>query len=207
MTGKYSVIVFDLGNVLLPFNYQRAVDQLNNVEKGLGGHFLDFYNSHYEYHRAFERGDMPEDEFVQIMLSALDHKIDKESFCRLYSDIFTVNKEVVDLLPVLKKSYTLVMLSNTNIIHYKYGWESCGFIKEFDKIVVSYEAGANKPEEKIYRVVESLTGENAGRHFFIDDVAEYVDAARKLGWEGVQFKGYKDLLTELINKGILTYKD
>ena len=207
MPGKFSVMVFDLGNVLLPFNYQRAVKKLNDLEKGLGENFIDFYKANYEYHRAFERGDMPEDEFVEKMLSALGHKIDKETFCRLYSDIFSENKEVVDLLPKLKKNYTLVLLSNTNIIHYKYGWKKYKFIQNFDKIVVSYEAGANKPEKKIYRAVESLTGEHSARHFFIDDIAEYVDAARELGWEGVQYKGYKDLMTELINRGILTYRD
>ncbi len=207
MSEKFSVIVFDLGNVLLPFDYQRAVDKLNGMEKGLGEYFLNFYNANYEYHRAFERGDMSEDEFTETMLSALGHKIDKGTFCRLYSDIFTENKEVVDLLPKLKKYYTLVMLSNTNIIHYRYGWKNYKFINHFDKIVVSYEAGANKPEEKIYKVVESFTGKNSDRHFFIDDVFEYVDAARKLGWEGIQFKGYKDLVTELINREILTYRD
>ena len=207
MSAKFSAIVFDLGNVLLPFNYQRAEEKLDEVEKGLGKNFLNFYSTNYEYHRAFERGDMSEGEFTGVMLSALGNKIDKETFCRLYSDIFTVNKEVVDLLPRLKKSYTLVMLSNTNIIHYNYGWKNYEFIKQFDKIVVSYKAGANKPEEKIYRAVESFTGENSDKHFFIDDIAEYVEAARRIGWEGVQFKGYKDLLTELINRGILTYKD
>ena len=207
MSEKFSVIVFDLGNVLLPFDYQRAVDKLNKVEKGLGEHFLNFYADNYEYHRAFERGDMSGSEFTETMLSAIGHKIDEETFCKLYSDIFTENKEVVDLLPILKKNYTLVMLSNTNIIHYKYGWKDCEFIKQFDKIVVSYEAGANKPEEKIYRVVEAYTGENSDRHFFIDDIAEYVEAAEKLGWEGIQFKGYRPLVTELINRGILTYRD
>jgi HAD superfamily hydrolase (TIGR01509 family) len=207
MKDKFSVIVFDLGNVLLPFDYQRAIDKLNEMEKGLGDYFIDFYNTNYQYHRAFERGDISEDEFTGIMLSALGHKIDKETFCRLYSDVFSENKEVVDLLPKLKRNYKLVLLSNTNIIHYKYGWKDYGFLEDFDKLVVSYEAGANKPEKEIYRAVESFTGEKSANHFFIDDIAEYVDAAREIGWKGVQFKGYKDLLTELINREILTYKD
>jgi glucose-1-phosphatase len=207
MPCKFSVIVFDLGNVLLPFNYERAVKKLNDMENGLGENFIDFYNTNYEYHRAFEKGDMPENEFIEIMLSALGHKIDKETFCRLYSDIFSENKEVVDLLPKLKENYTLVLLSNTNIIHYEYGWKKYDFLQNFDKIVVSYEAGANKPEKKIYRAVESFTGEDSARHFFIDDIAEYVDAARELGWEGIQFTGYKNLVSELINRGILTYRD
>ncbi len=207
MKADFSTIVFDLGNVLLQFDYQAAVDKLERIEQGLGNHFLKYYNDNYQYHRAFERGDLTEGEFIEIMLSALNQKIDKKTFCEYYSDIFSENKEVVDLLPKLKKSFTLVLLSNTNIIHYEYGWKQYGFLRHFDKIVVSYEAGAVKPEEKIYRTVESFTIKNPGEHFFIDDIAEYVIAARALGWDGVQFKGYKSLLIELINRGILSYRD
>ena len=204
MNSDFSVIVFDLGNVLLSFDYQAAVARLEKVERGLGEHFLKFYYNNYEYHREFERGNMSEDEFVEIMLKALNNKISKKTFCEYYSHIFSENKEVVDLLPELKKTYKLVLLSNTNITHYKYGWKQYDFLKYFDKIVVSYEAGAVKPEEKIYRAVESATGENPGKHFFIDDIGEYVEAVKALGWEGTQFKNYNSLLTELINRGILS---
>lgn len=207
MQNDFSVIVFDLGNVLLSFDYQPAADKLESVEKGLGERFLGFYYNNYHYHRDFERGDMAEDEFVQIMLSALDHKIDKKTFCKYYSEIFSENKEVVDLLPKLKKSYTLVLLSNTNIIHYKYGWKEYDFLRYFNHIVTSYEAHAVKPEEKIYKAVESFTEKNPAGHFFIDDIKEYVDAAKSLGWSGVQFKDYKSLSIELINRGILSYRD
>lgn len=207
MPGKISVIVFDLGNVLIPFDYQIVIYKLDKIEKNLGKNFLNFYNNHYESHRAFERGDLSENEFIEIMLSALDHKIDKRTFCEYYSQIFSENKEVVDLLPLLKKSYTLVLLSNTNSIHYEFGWKHYNFLNYFDKLVVSYEVGAVKPEEKIYRAVESFTNRNSEEHFFIDDVAEYVDAARALGWVGVQFKGYKHLLMNLLDRGILKYKD
>lgn len=207
MQNDFSVIVFDLGNVLLSFDYKSAVDKLERVEKGLGERFLSFYYNNYNYHRDFERGDLPENDFIDVMLTAIDHKIDKATFCKYYSEIFSENKEVVDLLPKLKKSFTLVLLSNTNIIHYKYGWKGYDFLEHFDHIVTSYEAHAVKPEEKIYKTVESLTGEDPARYFFIDDIKEYVDAARSLGWSGVQFKDYKSLSIELINRGILSYRD
>ena len=150
---------------------------------------------------------MPEDRFIEIMLAAIKHKIDHKTFCEYYSDIFSVNKEVVDLLPKLKKTFTLVLLSNTNIIHYEYGWKHFDFLRYFDNIVVSYEAGAVKPEEKIYKAVETITKKKPGEHFFIDDIQLYVDAAMELGWNGTRFAGYKSLLIELINRGILNYRD
>ena len=207
MNLKISVIVFDLGNVLLPFNYQPAVKKLERIEAGLGEKFLKFYNEHYEYHRAFERGDLPKDKFIEIMLTSLNNKIDEKTFCEYYSDIFSENKEVVDLLPVLKKSYTLVLLSNTNLIHYEYGWKQYDFLKYFDKIITSYEAGAVKPEIEIYMAVQSYTQKSPGQHLFIDDISEYVDAARSIGWNAFQFTDYKNLLTELNNRGIFPVTD
>ena len=203
MQPKISVIVFDLGNVLIPFDYQMAVDKLNKIEPGLGESFLNFYNEHYNYHRSFERGDMPEDDFIEVMLGALNNKIDKQTFCEYYSDIFSVNEEVVNLLPELKKFYTLVLLSNTNSIHYKFGWSKYSFLKYFDKIVTSYEAGAVKPENQIYMAVQTFTKINPGEHFFIDDIPEYVSAAESLGWHAVQFTGYDHLIKKFNKWGIL----
>ncbi len=207
MEDKLSVIVFDLGNVLIPYDYKIAVRKLEKIEQGLGNRFINFYNDNYQYHRAFERGDLPEDQFIEIMLAALKYKIDKKTFCEYYSDIFSVNREVVDLLPKLRKTFTLVLLSNTNIIHYEYGWKHYDFLRYFDNIVVSYEAGAVKPEEKIYKLIESITQKKPREHFFIDDIQLYVDAAMELGWSGTRFTGYKSLLIELINRGILNYRD
>ena len=203
MNYSISVIVFDLGNVLLPFDYQILANNLERIEKDLGKNFLRFLKDNYPYHRAFERGDVSEDVFIQKMLSALNYKIDREIFCKYYSEIFSENIEVVKLLPELKKNFILVLLSNTNLIHDKYGWRHYEFLRYFDKLVLSYKERSVNPEEKIYRAVESFTMKNHEEHFFIDDVAEYIEAARALGWKGVQFKGYTELRSELINRGIL----
>jgi len=203
MNHGISVIVFDLGNVLLPFDYQILVNKLEEIEKDLGKNFLRFLKENYPYHRAFERGDISEDVFIQKMLTALNYKIDRETFCKYYSEIFSENREVVNLLPELKKNFVLVLLSNTNSLHNKYGWSHYKFLGYFDKLVLSYKEGSVKPEEKIYRAVESFTKKNHEEHFFIDDVEEYIKASRTLGWKGVQFKGYTELRSELINQGIL----
>ena len=36
MDQKYSVMVFDLGNVLLPFDYKVILEKLERIQKGLG---------------------------------------------------------------------------------------------------------------------------------------------------------------------------
>src|SRR3972149_4350708 len=155
---KYSVIVSDLGNVLIPFDYNISYNKLEKIETGLGQRFLDKYRE---------------------------------------------NEDLVSLLPELKKRYKLVLLSNTNIIHQKYGWNEYGFLKNFEKLILSHEVGAVKPEEKIYRAVEKYTKLPSGEHIFIDDIFEYVEAVKNLGWDAIQFKSYNQLINELKIRGLI----
>lgn len=198
------VIVFDLGNVLIPFDYNRILDKLNAIDEGLGERFYNVYKDNYHIHRKYERWELNEDEFLKIMLDWCEHKVSKEEFCHIYSDLFTVNEQTTSLLPSLKNRYKLVLLSNTNYIHQKYGWEQYDFLKHFDKLILSHEVGAVKPEAKIYKSVENFTGELPESHIFIDDIAEYVQGAKNMGWDAVQFKNHEQLLVDLKNRNILS---
>ena len=200
---KYSAIVFDLGNVLIPFDYSKTIERINEVESGLGNRFYDYYKKNYHVHRDFERGKIAETDFISKMLTAIDNKIDAETFCDYYSDIFSLNKKVISLLPVLKENYMLFLLSNTDIIHKKYRWEKYEFLKYFDEVILSFEVGSVKPEEKIYRAVEKVSGFPPEEHFYTDDIREYVDAAKKIGWDAVQFVNYQKLVSDLKQRKIL----
>lgn len=200
---KYSAVVFDLGNVLIPFDYSIITNRLNDISEGLGDRFYSKYKDNYHIHREFESWSLSTEKFISIMLEWLEYKVNGEEFCELYSNIFTVNEDVAALLPEIKKKYKLVLLSNTNYIHQKYGWQKYEFLKHFDKLVLSHEAGAIKPEEKIYRTVEAFTQLPSEEHIFIDDVEEYVNGAKNIGWDGIQFTGYENLVEELKKRNIL----
>jgi len=200
---KFSAIVFDLGNVLIPFDYAPAINKLNKIQSGLGDKFAEFYKSNYFIHRDFEKGSIPEESFINKMLEVVEHKIDAETFKNYYTDIFSVNEDVVSLLPVLKKNYKLFLLSNTNSIHQKYGWRKYEFLKYFDKLILSHEILSIKPEERIYREVEKASGLPSTDHFYIDDIQEYVDAAKKIGWDGVRFVDFHTLVGDLKERKIL----
>ena len=200
---KYSVIVFDLGNVLIPFDYNILIEKFNGIEPGLGNKFIEYYRSNYSIHRDFERGFISEKEFISKMLKVIDNRIDANTFCKYYADIFRVNEEVASLLPILKNNYKLFLLSNTDSIHQKYGWQQYDFLKHFDELILSHKIGAVKPEEKIYHAVEKSSGLPAEEHIFIDDVKEYVNAAKKLDWDGIHFINYNSLVEELKLRDVL----
>lgn len=202
-TSKIKTIVFDLGNVLLPFDYSRAVNKINSIKNGYGDILIKYLKDNYSLHRKFEKGELTDEEFCYPVLKAIDFIIDANQFRRIYSNIFSMNEEVVSLLPKLKMNYKLVLLSNTNVIHQKYGYEQLEFFKHFDKLILSHEVGAVKPEAEIYRCVEEFTFCKPEEHIFIDDIPEYVQAAITRGWEGIVFKNASQLVEELRTKNIL----
>ena len=203
MINQIKVIVFDLGNVLIPFDYNRIIDAMNNIEPGLGNRFVKRYYDNYEVHRKFERWELNNSEFINILTEWSENKIPEKILKTIYADLFEENKSVTELLPLLKKRYKLVVLSNTNYIHQKYGWAKYEFIKYFDKLILSHEVAAIKPEEKIYRAVEAFTQELPQNHVFIDDIAEYAEGAKKCGWNALQYTSTEKLNVDLKSLGIV----
>lgn len=199
----YRAIVFDLGNVLLKFDYQIIINTLNNIEKGLGDKFAELYYKNYHLHEQLEKDEISVEDFTNTMLNWLNHKVTAEEFYHIYSDMFSPNKEVIELLPKLKLNYKLFLLSNTNYIHQKYGWQQYEFLKYFDKLLLSQELKTRKPEQTIFKKAQEIIGCKPAELFFTDDVAEYVEAAKKSGWDAVQFTGFDSLQTELRNRKIL----
>lgn len=200
---KYSAIVFDLGQVLVRFDYKYFVEKVNKHKAEIGEHFLELYKNNYEVHRDFEKGKLSEKYFIDRMLEYLEHCIDAETFCKYWSDIFSFNNEVIALLPELKKKYKLYLVSNTNSIHKNYGYQDYEFLKLFDQLFLSHEVGFIKPEEEIYQAVEKTSGFSSKEHIFIDDILEYVNAAQNIGWDGIQFLDYDDLVKNLRVREIL----
>lgn len=200
---KYSTIVFDLGNVLIPFNHQLWIDNYNKVEAGLGDNYAIRYKENYHVHRNYECGKISDEEFISHNIKWLNNLVDEEKFKKVFSNIFIVNEDVVSLLPILKKKYKLVLLSNTNNLHKIHGWEKYQFLNYFERLVLSHEVGSVKPETEIYKAVEKYTGEKPESHIFIDDILEYINAAKILGWDGIQFTGYDNLVENLKLREIL----
>ena len=59
----------------------------------------------------------------------------------------------------------------------------------FDVVVVSYEVGLAKPDPRIFELCLSRLGVHAGEALFVDDRAENVAAAERLGMRTLHFTG------------------
>ena len=106
------------------------------------------------------------------------------------------------LVEQLRRRYRMLVLSNTNAIHFEMVRDTYPLLRHFDHYVLSYEVGALKPEPAIYREAVRHARCEPGECFFTDDIPDYVEGARREGIDAVRFTGYEALCGELRARGI-----
>lgn len=194
--------IFDLGRVLVNFDFARGYRALEP---------LCPYSAEEIRARLaatplvadFETGLVEPHEFVARMGAILGFEIEYGRFCAIWSSIFTEALIPDALLETLAARYRLLMLSNTNAIHFQMIRESYPLVRHFHDFVLSYEVHAMKPRREIFERAIERAGCPAGECFYTDDIAEYVEAARGLGIDAVQFHSAEQLEAELRSRDML----
>ena len=102
----------------------------------------------------------------------------------------------------LSKDYRLALLSNTDPIHVQYMESAYSFFQFFPARVYSCAVGASKPNPLIYREVLRALKVQAQEAVYIDDIAAYVEAAHRLGMQGIQFQSPAQLVSSLKTVGV-----
>ncbi|MED5448864.1 MAG: HAD-IA family hydrolase, partial [Planctomycetota bacterium] len=98
--------------------------------------------------------------------------------------------------------YRLIVLSNTCPPHVEWIGNQFSLLDRFDDRVFSYEVGTMKPSPEIYRVAVEAAGCEAAECFFVDDLAENVEAAHSLGLDGAVYVGVEQLKASLVASGV-----
>ena len=128
--------------------------------------------------------------------------IEYDHFCRIWSSIFSETLVPEDMLERLSARYRLVLLSNTNAIHFDMVRGAYPLLRHFHEMVLSYEVKAMKPDPRIYQEAVARAGCLPEECFYTDDIAAYVEAARRLGMDAVQFESAGQIQRELTVRGI-----
>jgi glucose-1-phosphatase len=140
---------------------------------------------------------------VTELSAMLGLRVNYDQFCELWSSIFLPETLIPDaMLERLSRRYRMLLLSNTNAIHFSMIRERYPFIRHFDDLVLSHEVKAMKPSPVIYREAIARAGCAAEECFFTDDIAAYVEGARKEGIDAVQFVSLEKLQEDLRSRGI-----
>ena len=199
MNKNISVVVFDLGMVLIPFDYNIMLKKLDIIDEGLGKRYYSKYKLNYDIYKEYEKWSISDDEFCDLNINWLENRLTKEEFKVMWSDIFLKETRLTSLLQRIKENYKLVLLSNTCHIHQKYGWEKYQFLKYFDQLIISHEVNAYKPMNEIYKAVENYTQRPPQEHLYIDDIFEYVEKANILGWNTIHFIDEDDTYNKIVD--------
>jgi putative hydrolase of the HAD superfamily len=141
-------------------------------------------------------------DFVEQLTRLLDLRVDYDQFCGIWSCIFTDPLIPESIIEGLASRYRLLLLSNTNAIHFDMVRRNYPVLRHFHDLVLSYEVKAMKPDPAIYRAVLERAGCRPEECFYTDDIGEYVEGARRMGIDAVQFRGAEALQQELRARGI-----
>jgi len=107
-----------------------------------------------------------------------------------------INANVLKLIQKLHGHYRLAVLSNAppGLSQWLADWRILDF---FDLVFCSGDEGVVKPDAMPFEVTLERLGVQPGEAVFIDDTMENVEAARKLGLQGILFTTAEELEKEL----------
>ncbi len=199
-------LIFDFGNVVAYFDYLKFFDRLG-ARLGLPAQAVRSElqaQGFSKLHADFEAGRMTPAAFAEAVTGRLGLTIPFDEFVRDWEDIFWLNETVSQLIAALdSQGYTLVLGSNTNVVHAPYFRRKfAATLDRFDAYVLSYEVGCLKPDRRFYEACAEAAGAAAGSCVFIDDMAENVAGAKSAGLQAIQYVKTAALVAELAGLGV-----
>jgi len=182
---KPPVLVFDLGKVLVDFDYSIAARRITPLCSPTCDP-AKFFSQHSALLENYELGKSTTQEFFNQIKAASGFSGKQEEFNAFFADIFTPIQPMIELQGELrKKRVPAYIFSNTNDLAVEHIRRRFPFFSEFDGYVLSYEHGAMKPSARLYEIVERSSGRRGGEIIYIDDRPENVEAGAARGWQGI----------------------
>ena len=147
---------------------------------------------------AFQKGEISEHALWQGMTVALG--IEQPPNPSLWGDalraIYCPKQEMFALAALLKgKGYTIGLLSNAEQAAMQFFYEQ-GYAM-FDAAVFSCAVGTRKPEQRIYEIALERLQVKAHEAIFIDDRADFIAGAQRLGIRTILFKDPEQVREDL----------
>ncbi len=204
MPSPPKALIFDLGGVIVPLKFQHAYARMAPL-CGCEPEEIPKRIASTDLVRRFETGRIEPEPFARELLEAIGAPpMSYAEFQDVWCWIFgpeTILRE--PFFRALRERHRLVLLSNTNALHYEILAARHPLLGLFDETVLSYEVGAMKPSPEIYRAAIERAGCAPHECFFTDDVLPYVEGARAAGIDAVQFTSPAQLETELRARGVI----
>lgn len=194
-------IIFDLGNVLVHVDEERAASRLGARVGKQTDEVLRYFRT-TPYATEFALGKHTRRQFYFAVAKDLKFDGTYEEFVPIWCDMFSPIEPMVALAESLKTRLPRVILSNTNALHIDYVAAQFPWYNEFDAHILSFEVGLLKPDAAIYEHTLRQCGLTAGRTLFIDDIHANIEGARRVGLRGIVYQNADQIGAELTALGI-----
>lgn len=200
------MIVWDMGNVLFPFDRNRqaaALGRLPGCSRDLP-EIHEFIDGRMPEHVAFETGKLGRPEFLARLAEYLGTTASRDELEEAYGTLFSRNEGVCSIAKSLA-SMSLIA-TNTDPSHLarvRRDYADVMSLFPAERVADSVSLGVRKPEAEFFSKLVRMSGEPAESLLFFDDLAENVAAARRAGLEAVVFDGdVERIVVELQERGI-----
>ena len=203
-SGRRSIVVFDLGGVLIDWNPRYLYRKLFDGDDAAMERFLESVCSP-AWNRRLDAGASVTDSIAELAREHPGQAHLIEAWGERFEEMFSgpVDGAVAVLADLKSRNTPLYALTNWAADTAPVMYRLFDFVNWFDGVVVSGLVGSAKPERKIYQHLLRTYEIDAHNAVFIDDMQENVDAAAALGFAGIRFQSAGQLRQELAGHGLL----
>ena len=185
--SNIDTVIFDLGNVLIPFNPRWLFRTMLPDEASIDAFFaetgFDAWNAQMDAGLPFADGIAAHGEKFPHYRSLFE-----AFFERWHETVGQPIAESIDIFRTLRqRRIRTYALTNFSAETWPLAVARFPFLNDFDGTVVSGIEGLIKPDPAIYRLLMQRHAITPSRAIFIDDRLENVESARTLGLHGIHF--------------------
>lgn len=197
-----TTIIFDIGNVLVDFNWKTYIEGFHFTEEITQRLFdatvlSDAWNE-------FDRGAMEDEAMIQLFVNN-DPELEKEirMICEDVHDILDIREYAIPWVKHFKEQgYKVLYLSNFSKKAERECPHALTFISYMDGGIMSYQIKCIKPQPEIYQRLIEEYELIPGECVFLDDREENCVAARQQGMYAIVFEGKQKAEEELAKLGV-----
>jgi len=196
---KPKIVVFDLGKVLVDFDYRIA------AKKFLKHCSLSLIEAVYIISQSdildrYEQGDIDSVQFYNEICAKTDYNRPYSEFVEIFGNVFSPIQPMIELKEKLKnRGLKTAVFSNTNPIAIDVISRDFPFYKTFDYYILSYEVRSRKPAHEIYKKLEEIVGCHGQDILYFDDRPENVETGKLYGWQAFVHETPEKTI-EIVNK-------
>lgn len=191
-------LLFDLGGVVMSIDWDRAFSRW----AADSGRPVDVVRGRYRFDAPYERherGEIGEREYFASLRSSLGIDLSDAQLASGWNAIFTGEiTETVALLRGIQGRLPLYAFSNTNAAHQRvWSKQFENALGVFDRVFVSCEMGARKPEREAFEMISRAISVPLERILFFDDTPANVEGASAAGLQAVHVETPQDVAQAL----------